>query len=139
VVEACDLFVSPHSGFGMAAVATGTPWLTLSGGRWPEYFFNGVPFYSVLPDTDRFPSFTAFSPAPVLEDDEDGAGPRAPSMCRERVLADLEELLSAARLLIRREYSYQQALQGHFQRMLHCLGGDCSSLWSIDDAHRDYV
>ncbi len=48
-VEAAGLFVSPHTGFGFAAVAVGTPWLTLSGGDWHEYFFNGVPFHSVLP------------------------------------------------------------------------------------------
>ena len=43
------IFVSPHTGFGFAALAVGTPWLTLSGGDWHEYFFNGVPFHSVLP------------------------------------------------------------------------------------------
>jgi hypothetical protein len=83
----------PHSGFGLAALAVGTPWLTLSGGRWPEYFFNGVPFHSVLPDPDRHPAFSSFGPAPVLDADEDGEGPRAPSMCRARILADLDELL----------------------------------------------
>jgi hypothetical protein len=60
-VEACDVFVSPHSGFGMAALAIGTPWLTISGGRWPEYYFNGVPFYSLLPDPNLFPSFLSRS------------------------------------------------------------------------------
>jgi hypothetical protein len=139
VVEACDLFVSPHSGFGMAAVAVGTPWLTLSGGRWPEYFFNRVPFYSVLPDTGRFPCFTTFGPAPVLDDDEDGEGCRAPSMCRQRIVDDLEELLDAARLLLRGEYDYQRALREHFERLLRCLGGDRSRLWSIDEAHLDVL
>jgi hypothetical protein len=32
LVEACDLFLSPHTGFGMAALAVATPWLTVSGG-----------------------------------------------------------------------------------------------------------
>jgi len=52
-VEACDLFVSPHTGFGTAALSVGTPWLTLAGGPWHESFFNGVPFYSVLPDPEQ--------------------------------------------------------------------------------------
>ena len=54
-VEACDLFISPHTGFGTAALAVGTPWLTISGGPWHEWFFNGVPFYSVIPDTKHYP------------------------------------------------------------------------------------
>jgi ADP-heptose:LPS heptosyltransferase len=49
LVEACDLFIAPHTGFGMAALAVATPRLTISGGSWAEYFFNGVPFYSLLP------------------------------------------------------------------------------------------
>jgi hypothetical protein len=53
MVEACDVFLSPHTGFGLAALAVGTPWLALSGGRWFEYFFNHVPFRSVIPDTGR--------------------------------------------------------------------------------------
>lgn len=54
LVEASELFISPHTGFGFAAVSVGTPWLTVSGGHWHEYFFNGVPFYSVIPDTERY-------------------------------------------------------------------------------------
>jgi ADP-heptose:LPS heptosyltransferase len=30
IVEACDLFLSPHTGFGLAALAVATPWLTIS-------------------------------------------------------------------------------------------------------------
>ncbi len=59
VIERCGLFVSPHTGFGMAVLCVGTPWLTLSGGSWHEYFCNGVPFYSVQPD----PAATAPTPA----------------------------------------------------------------------------
>jgi hypothetical protein len=28
-VAACDMLISPHSGFGMAALAAGTPWLSI--------------------------------------------------------------------------------------------------------------
>ena len=60
------MFLSPHTGFGMAALAVGTPWLALSGGRWFEYFFNRVPFRSIIPDLERYPSFTQFALAPVV-------------------------------------------------------------------------
>ena len=66
-VEACDVFISPHSGFGMAALAVGTPWLTISGGRWPEYYFNGVPFYSLLPDQNSTPPSRSSKIYPFLK------------------------------------------------------------------------
>jgi hypothetical protein len=100
LVEACDLFLSPHTGFGMAALAVATPWLTISGGSWGEYFFNGVPFYSLLPDPERFGAYTPYHPPPLLAGDEDGEGPRTPSMSRGRIAHDLDELLEAAALLV---------------------------------------
>ena len=46
-VETADVFLAPHTGFGMAALAVGTPWLALSGGRWFEWYFNRVLFRSM--------------------------------------------------------------------------------------------
>jgi hypothetical protein len=137
-VEACDLFLSPHTGFGTAALAVGTPWLTLSGGRWPEYFFNGVPFYSVLPDRRRNAWYTFHDPPPVLGEDEDGEGPRTPSMTRARIREDLPELLDGARLLLERRLPYEQALGQHFSRMVERSGND-AWLWSFDGIHVRYV
>jgi hypothetical protein len=77
IVEACEVFIAPHTGFGMAALAVGTPWLALSGNRWPEYFYNHVPFYSVLPDPDRFPCYhQAVLPWPHAADLVGGRRPR---------------------------------------------------------------
>lgn len=61
-----------------------------------EYFFNGVPFYSLVPDPARFGSFTPYNPPRLLAGDADDEGPRAPSMSRARVVCDLDELLDAA-------------------------------------------
>ncbi|MBB5897725.1 hypothetical protein [Kutzneria kofuensis] len=131
LVGASKVFLSPHTGFGMAALATGTPWLCLAGNRWPEFWFNdGVPFYSVLPDRARFPSYTLLGPDPELVDDE---GPRTPSMSAARVRADLPELLDAATLLHDGDLDYAAALAGHRDRLLRCWGGDRSMMWSIDN------
>lgn len=92
-VNACDVLVSPHSGFSMIALVFGTPWLTIGGNRWPEYFFNGVPFYTVIPDLDRFPSYTLMSADPSNVEDD---GERVPSMSRARIEADLDEIVSGA-------------------------------------------
>ena len=138
-VETCDVFISPHSGFGMAALAVGTPWLTISGGRWPESFFNEVPFYSLLPDPDRFPSLSQFGELPVLQQDADGEGPRTPTMSCERIIQDLDELLQATEWLVEGRLEYREALQSYFQRFLRLNGGDRSTIFSIDDIHSEFV
>jgi hypothetical protein len=129
-VAACDVLVSPHSGFGMVALAAGTPWLTIGGNRWPEYFFNGVPFYTVVPDVSRFPAYTMMSADPPLVDDD---GERSPSMSRTRIEADLDELVEAAATLVSGELDYDTALRAHATRMLPVVGGDPTRLWSIDN------
>ena len=129
--------LGPHTGFGMAALAVATPWLTISGGSWGEYFFNGVPFYSLLPDPERFGAYTPYNPPPLLAGDEDGEGPRTPSMSRDRIAHDLDELLEAAALLIEDRLAYEDALRQHFARLLRIV--DRSEVWSFENLHRDYV
>ncbi len=136
VVEACDLFLAPHTGFGMAALAVGTPWLALSGGRWFEYFFNRVPFRSIIPDVERYPSFTQFAPAGVVGD---GDGPRTPSMTSARVHDDLERIVAAAQELLDRSLTYEQSLRDYFKALLAAHGGDASAIWSIDGVHLGYI
>jgi hypothetical protein len=137
LVEACDVFLSPHTGFGCAAVSVGTPRLTLSGGPWHEWFFNGVPFYSVMPDTTRYPAFTQIDEPPPLVDDD--GEPRTPSMTRARIEEDLPELVEAARLLIEKRLSYEDALRRHFPRLREAYGGDRSRIFSFDGIDWGYV
>jgi len=137
LVEACDVFLSPHTGFGCAAVSVGTPWLTLSGGPWHEWFFNGVPFYSVIPDTARYPAYTQIDdPAGLADDDGE---PRTPSMTRRRIEEDLPELLAAARLLIEKRLSYEDALRQYFPRLLEAYGGDRSRIFAFDGIDWAYL
>lgn len=138
-VEACQLFLSPHTGFGMAAVAVGTPWLTISGGPWHEYFFNGVPFYSLLPDPDRYPCFTQYEPLPTVAEDKDKEGERALSMSSRRIREDLPELVDAARLLLDGCLPYEQALRLYFPRLLTVYAGNRTRISSFDDLHEQYV
>jgi hypothetical protein len=138
LVEASDLFLSPHTGFAFAALAVGTPWLALSGGAWHEYFFNGVPFYSVLPDTRRYPAFTWDARMEPIED-EDGEGPRTPSMTLARIRDDLPELLHAADLLIDERLPYEDALAGYFPRLLDAYRGDRSRIFTFDNIHQRYL
>ncbi len=136
IVSECDVLISPHSGFGMAGLAVGTPWLTISGNRWPEYYFNGVTFYSVLPDVRRFPALQQFEAEPAPVDDD---GPRSPSMCFERVQEDLEEIVEGAARLIERRWPYETALADYFERMVKLREGRAELIWSIDGVHLPYV
>lgn len=136
-VEACDVFLSPHTGFGLAALAVATPWLALSGGRWFEYWFNHVPFRSVLPDPDRYPSFTQFDPAEVVVDGEDG--PRTPSMTRARIHEDLERVVVAAQELVAGTLPYERALREHVRGLVEVHRGDTSAIWSIDGVHQAFL
>ena len=137
VVEACDVFLAPHTGFGMAALAVGTPWLALSGGRWFEYFFNRVPFRSIIPDPERYPSFTQFALAPVVKDS--GGEPRTLSMTRARIEQDLDRIVAAARELLARSVTYEQCLRDYFPALVAAQGGDAGAIWSIDGVHLAYV
>jgi len=139
IVEASILFVSPHTGFGFTAVAVDTPWLTLSGGDWPEYFFNGVPFHSVLPKSREVPAFVHSRALPMIDADEDGEGPRSATMGVRRVREDLEELGDAAETLVAGRLGYEEALTGYFPRLLDAYGGDRSLIRSFEDVHVGYV
>jgi hypothetical protein len=136
IVAGCDVFISPHTGFGMAALAVGTPWLSIAGNRWPEYYFNSVPFYSVLPDLKRFPAYHAHGPDPAPVDDD---GARAPSMCYERIRDDLAEIVEGAARLIERRWPFETAMSDHFARIWTLRKGRRDLIWSIDSAHEPYL
>lgn len=136
VVEACDVFLAPHTGFGLAALAVATPWLAISGGRWFEYFFNHVPFRSILPDTERYPSFSQFDPVATIVDGDEG--PRIPGMSRTRIQHDLDRIVAAAEL-ISGSLGYEQALRDYFPALLATHHGDSSAIWSIDGVHLVYL
>lgn len=136
LVEACDVFVSTHSGFGWAALAVGTPWATISGGQWPEVFFNGVPFVSVLPDPDRWGRYSLYEPPPVQDDE---GVPRSPHASRARIRADLPRIVEAVGELLAGERSYEEAMRTHFAQLLDHLGPDRSALFAVDGAHLLYV
>ncbi|MFD9893915.1 glycosyltransferase family 9 protein [Amycolatopsis sp. NPDC059027] len=136
-IERCDLLLSPHSGYSFAGLAVGTPWLVLSGNKWYEHYFNpGVPFYSVLPDLARYPCYVWLGNEPDPVDDD---GPRSPSMCAERIRADLPELLDAAGRLIEGTWDFPAAMADHFARLSRISGGRTDVVFTFDDLHTAYL
>lgn len=136
-VARCDLLLSPHTGFAFAAMAVGTPWLTLAGNDWAEYYFNpGVPFYSVLPDMDRFPCYVLMGNTPdPIEDD----GPRSPSMSAARINEDLAELVEGAEWLLSGAADYDTAMRNHIARVRTLFEGRTNLIFSVDNLHVPYL
>lgn len=139
LVESSSLFLSPHTGFGFAAVAVGTPWLALSGGDWHEHFFNGVPFHSVLPKRATYPVFVRGGDLPVIDADDDGEGPRVAAMSAARFRDDLDEIAEAADRLVARTLPYEEALAAYFPRLLEAYGGDRAKVRTFEDVDRQYL
>lgn len=135
IVQQLDLFFSPHTGFGFAVACVDTPWLTLSGGRWKEYFFNGTPFYSVLPDPKKYPCFENPDYGKTTKDD----GTRILSMSRKRILEDMPEILKGADILINKKWNYEKCLRNYFDKLVKFSGGDTSKIWSFDNIHKKYI
>ncbi len=138
LVERSGFFLSPHTGFGFLASTVNTPWLTLSGGPWYEYFHNGAPFHSLIPDTRMYTAFLGLYGS-VLHEDTDGSGERDRSMLRERIDGTLPELLDAAKSLLNRERSYEECLAGYFPELLHALHGQRDWITSWGDIHHRYI
>ena len=111
VMEMSDVFISPHSGFAFLAPCVGAPWLALSGGPWPEYFFNQVPFYSVLPDNPEYPYMHEFNEENHLE--------KIPSMQKENLQAKIPEIVGALRLLTDSSFTYIKAMERHLENIEH--------------------
>jgi hypothetical protein len=120
LIGQCDLFCSPHTGFAFFAPMVRTPWLTISSCPWGEYLFNGMPFYSVLPDCPDYPS-----------------GERMETECTKRWMAEqqvccmedanvvkrIPDLIAGARLLLDPSFTYERAGELHIEK-LKALGRD---------------
>lgn len=133
----CDLLISPHTGFAFAGMAAGTPWLALAGNDWAEYYFNpGVPFYSVLPDIERYPCYVMLgnTPDPVTDD-----GLRSPSMSAARIDADLDELLDGAAWLLDGDADFDSSMRSHVTRLYALFGGRTDLMFSVDNLHMPYL
>jgi hypothetical protein len=103
LMESCDLIIAPRTGFAALALCVGTPWLTISGGDWPEYFFNGVPFYPVLPDDPDYPYRAQLYP--------EDTPTKIPSMRPANLDRKIPEIVEAASLLLNPDFTYAASVQ----------------------------
>ncbi len=113
LLEACDLLLAPHTGFAFLAPSVGTPWLTLSGVRWPECFFNDVPFYSVLPDCPHYPCWRDMK----VECQTRIEAHKTVLCMADQLAARIPDLLKGVQLLLDPNFSYQEAMRTYRRRI----------------------
>lgn len=108
----CDLLISPHTGFAFLAPSVGTPWLSLSGVRWPECYFNDVPFYCVLPECDRYPCWREMLSGCV---ERLAASETVPCM-GEQLRDRIPDVVDGVRLLLSDDFSFEKAMALYRER-----------------------
>jgi len=135
IAKHCDVFVSPHTGFAFAVLSVGTPWLTISGTHWAEYFYNGVPFYSVLPDCGKYPCYGRMLKE-CLENTKQGK--RVLCMTRDRLRKGLPEILKGAEILINKKWDYETCLKGHFEKLIKHQGAS-GRIYAFDSIHEQFI
>ncbi len=106
LIERSDILIAPHTGFAFLAPSVGTPWLAVSGVRWPECYFNEVPFYSVLPICRHYPCWAGMRAGC---EEQLAAGETVPCMAAE-MDGRIHDLVNGAHLLLSRNFSFDQAM-----------------------------
>ena len=124
--------IAPHTGFAFLAGAVGTPWLALSGGLWPEFFFNETPFVSVMPDCDRYPCHGQMKKACVTRAQK---GTQVLCMDALKQAERLAEVIAGLQLLLDPSFDYSQAMTGYLER-IRAAGYDAKQFFSHDWAFR---
>jgi hypothetical protein len=78
-------------------------------------------------------------PLAVLDQDDDGEGPRTPAMSAARIREDLDELLESADRLLAGRLAYDDALAVYMPRLLAAYRGDRSRIFTFDDIHEQFL
>ncbi len=107
LIQSADVFIAPHTGFAFLAPCVGTPWLAVSGARWPEYLFNKTPFYCVLPECPRYPCYFNMKKACATRIQN---GKTVMCMDTRRLNPRIPEILHGARLLLDKAFTYKRAV-----------------------------
>ncbi len=114
LVKKCGAFLSPHTGFAFLAFAVGTPWLEIATCRWPLYFVNDVPFYSVLPLCKSYPSLDNRSKEcdRLLRE-----GKSVACVADDLIVKKIPEIVKGTKLLLDKSFTYQKAIKLHLRKI----------------------
>jgi hypothetical protein len=114
LIEMCDLFCSPHTGFAFISQLVDTPWLVVAGCPWCEYQFNGVPFYSALPNCEHYPAqerVTTECSRRWVEERQ--------VVCMEdqNIRKRISDIVTSAHLLLEKRLTFEEACQYHVDKL----------------------
>jgi ADP-heptose:LPS heptosyltransferase len=128
LLEYCDLLISPHSGFAFLASCVNTPWLSISGARWPEYFYNHIKFYSVLPSCIKYPCYTGMKEECVTEMENGN-----PVICMSTNELDkkIPQIIGGIKLLADDNFTYQDSIELYRKNVLKS-GYPLENFWTFD-------
>lgn len=114
IVEQCGVFISPHTGFAFAVLCVGTPWLAISGTEWAEYFYNNVPFYSVLPNCIKYPCYRG-----MLKECRGNLKNQKKVICmtEQRIENDIPEIIKGADILINKRWEFKTCMKNHLKKL----------------------
>lgn len=114
LVQKSDIFLSPHTGFAFLAFIVNTPWLEIATCRWPLYFINDVPFYSVLPKCNSYPSLDERTKEcdRLLRE-----GKRVACVADDLVEKKIPEIVKGVKLLLDKNFTYQKAIKLHLRKI----------------------
>jgi hypothetical protein len=114
LIHSCDIFLSPHTGFGFISPLVGTPWLEIATCRWSAYIFNNISFYSILPKCNSYPSHRDW--------DKDcnrllSQGRKAHCVSDESIEKEIPEIVGGAMLLLNGDFTYEKAMEMHLRKI----------------------
>jgi len=128
LLEYCDLLISPHSGFAFLAGCVNTPWLSISAARWPEYFYNHIRFYNVLPSCKKYPCYTGMKEECVTEMKNGN-----PVICMSTNELDkkIPEIIKGIKQLTDDDFSYKDSIELYRQNVLKS-GYPLENFWTFE-------
>jgi ADP-heptose:LPS heptosyltransferase len=128
LLEYCNLLISPHSGFAFLAGCVNTPWLSISGSRWPEYFYNQIKFYSVLPACKKYPCYTGMKTKCIAEMNN---GNPVVCMSAKELDKKILEIIRGIKKLTNDNFSYQDSIELYREKVLKS-GFPLQNFWTFD-------
>lgn len=125
LLEFCDILIAPHSGFAFLASCVNTPWLSLSGASWPEYFYNRTKFYNVLPQCTDYPCYTG-----MKEECESNINAGKMIECMNNENLSIQDVIKGIELLTDPDFSFKKSVNLYVENLTK-NAYDLNKFWSL--------
>lgn len=131
-ISESDVFISPHTGFAFLALCLGTPWLVVSGVRWPEPLMARTPFYSSMPKCSYYPCAYQMKSVCKFKLKHKLRAECMANIGRKRI----KDLLRGTELLLSDSFTFEEAVN-EYERRIKSLKLNPDRFWRIK-RYREY-